>query len=165
MRCAIIDHICDQQCLFSIYLFKSLPVSRDVQNARYRKYRQAEAISSTMTQSVPVEFIDNHQSDDGVAHLLPLDIQTKASVIREWQTEMTTTQLGRVVCAMCAKWSALVETTCIHASAVDLSLLRNDCLHKKLLLTKYNLREYQNALLNVNGMKDQLRATRWSCKG
>lgn len=31
MKRAIIEHMCDRHCLFSIYIFKSLPISRDVQ--------------------------------------------------------------------------------------------------------------------------------------
>ena len=157
MKRTIMDHLCGTHCLFSIYIFKSLTGPREERrNTHHIHFSSAEA-TSLRTDSTPIELSDNCQAEDDVSYLLPLNAQTKASVIREWQSEMATSELRRVVCAACAKRSTLATSTRIHAKDIDLSLLRNDCLHKRLLPTEYNLEVYQNALLNVNGMEDRER--------
>ncbi|KAJ7739514.1 hypothetical protein B0H16DRAFT_1324886, partial [Mycena metata] len=97
-----------------------------------------------------------HEEHDptSVEHLKPADGDLKRTIVREWQDEMSTKRLRMRTCAVCAKDDFACELQDVSVSTVDLTLLRNDELPRKVLPTTYNFDAYDRALLCSAGLSD-----------
>lgn len=92
-----------------------------------------------------------------LSHLEPPSPELKISIIKEWEEATSAEALKQVVCAVCSIRSNIQSTVYIQSTEIDLKLLRNDELHPKLLPQTYSLAEYNNAILNPNGLENKMK--------
>ena len=130
-------HECFSSCRTVIVVFTTLCVPR-VEAQVVRK-----AIHTALPVEQPESFMD-------VA-----DETLKKGIIKEWQEEISTDALAQVVCAVCARNTLRKDTQHVHASEIELTLLRNDALPPNVLPTTYNFECYQRALLCPEGMTNR----------
>ena len=85
--------------------------------------------------------------------------EQKFKMVREWQQLMDYDDLTRQPCTVCSQTIARRDTHYALPEEVDFALLRNDQLPPETLPTTYNLKAYDNAILNPKGLHDL------NCKG
>lgn len=77
------------------------------------------------------------------------------SIIQEWQEAFTTENFQHLVCTPCGRRMPLAQITLVSLTDIDLSLLSNDGLPRKVLPTSYNFTAYSEAILNPKGLVDE----------
>ncbi|KAI0361333.1 hypothetical protein OH77DRAFT_1391844, partial [Trametes cingulata] len=96
------------------------------------------------------------QSDqEGLSYLEIASDELRKAIIAEWQDMFQTRNMRLLVCAVCGKRTKPGDTNRVHASEVELSLLRNDDLPAHVLPTTYALDVYCGAILHPKGMADR----------
>ena len=85
--------------------------------------------------------------------------EQKFKIISEWQQLMDYNNLTRQPCTVCSQTIARRDTHYALPDEVDFSLLCNDQLPSETLPSTYNLKAYDNAILNPKGLHDL------NCKG
>ncbi|KAJ6507241.1 hypothetical protein C8R47DRAFT_966770, partial [Mycena vitilis] len=80
----------------------------------------------------------------------------KASIIREWQLQMSTEALRSKTCAACAKQTYACEIDTVPVDSVNLTLLRNEALPRQMWPNSYDFSAYSMALLCAAGLSNPL---------
>jgi len=107
-------------------------------------------------QSQSVSFLTQHiplQAEFTEDPLHALDYKCREMIIKEWQHEMSTKALKPSYCAICGVCIFASESSFVDASAVNLTLLRNDDIPVHIQPTDYDFHLYQRAYLCAKGME------------
>ncbi|KAJ6562862.1 hypothetical protein DFH09DRAFT_920516, partial [Mycena vulgaris] len=100
------------------------------------------------------EFSENEPAEDALAYLDIPDEALRKTIIREWQSQMSTEALKLKTCAVCAKRTSAVNVDTVASHSLDLQLLRNEALPRKTWPTTYNFQAYGRALLCSAGLSN-----------
>ncbi|KAJ7178800.1 hypothetical protein C8R43DRAFT_871342, partial [Mycena crocata] len=165
-RDALKLHVCNVGCGRTVYVFRILARPRqvdpdfdyDVELPPQRVVRNVvgQGVDPYSEELLQPDFPDNGISD-GTPTLQYLDVAgdvLKSDIIKEWQSEMSTEKLRLKTCAVCATRTCAVDVHDCDASAIDLTLLRNDRLPPASLPTSYNFQAYDRAILCSAGLSN-----------
>ena len=129
------NHTCGRECSAVVVIFqtlRSLRPSKRVDNARARMSR----LDLSATHS----------------YMQVADEALRRSIIREWQSLMTSTEFDMKVCAPCGRRTPSKKTKTIDIDVIDLRLLQNPSLPAKVRPTTYDFELYDRALLHPKGL-------------
>ncbi|KAJ2916204.1 hypothetical protein MD484_g4201, partial [Candolleomyces efflorescens] len=166
LQFALTMHACTPFCVHHFTVFKSLSKPRRFIEAR----RYQHVIQSPVA---PVPVIETQASAPGFsapstptvdpievkcrsdAHLVPCTEQEKRNIITKFQEKMAVSNFIRRPCAVCSRLVSPSNIFNIHASGVNLCILRNDNLSPKLRPTSYNFEAYDRAILCANALENR----------
>lgn len=133
----LLSHDCDQRCQPYVVVFTTLT-----------KLRASRGTSALNSNTVPASM----RSDSDASYLQVADESLRNSIIKEWQSTVSTSNLERGVCAPCGRGWSRKDLTTVHPSEFHLALLRNDAIPPASRPTNYAFQLYGRALLEPMGM-------------
>ncbi|RDX52794.1 hypothetical protein OH76DRAFT_1344679, partial [Lentinus brumalis] len=136
----MLAHNCDGSCPSYVVSFATLS----------RPRTEDQVARST----IHVDISPPHTSPQE-SYLQAANESLKTSIIREWQTTISTENLELAVCGPCARRVPRKELSSILPNDFDLALLRNDALPPRTWPTSYAFDLYQRALLDPRGLTDR----------
>lgn len=163
-RVSLLSHNCVPACANVYYIFRCRARPRANVECKFigdvlRMERQDGGITTHVRANrVPVAAVakdfrtdaqDLEMADD------PLEVASddlRQSIIGEWQNTMSTSNMRRRGCAVCARLVLESLLVRLNASSVPLSLLRNDDLPEHLRPTEYDMEVYDMAILHPPGL-------------
>ncbi|KAJ7204260.1 hypothetical protein C8J57DRAFT_1100862, partial [Mycena rebaudengoi] len=164
------DHVCNRGCGQSIYVFKLLAAARKGVEKKFvlaadegpssivdcapPKKGLNDRSDLRLRDNSPDSLHDEDPEDDSLQYLDVADQKLKDSIIREWQTQTSTECLKREACAVCAALTPALDIQDVEVADVDLKLLRNDELPRKVWPVSYNFEAYERAILCSDGLHD-----------
>lgn len=164
LRMVLMDHVCGPLCMNLIYTFRGRARPRG--NIIHMFSRSTMGITvpkgSTGPGNMRTSSIDEEEEDIDVGNEEFLDIcddTLRLSIIEEWQTVMSTDQLRRLVCAVCARMTPCSNIIRMNSAEIPLRLLRNDELPSYVLPRDYNIAAYDMAILHPDGLVDRERSS------
>ena len=128
-------HACGRECPAVVVVFqtlRSLRPNHRVEGARARMNR----LNLSATNS----------------YMQVADEALRRSIVKEWQSLMTSTEFEMKVCAPCGRRTPIKKIKVVAVDGIDLSLLQNPSLPTKVLPTTYAFELYDRALLHPKGM-------------
>ena len=143
LRQRLLDHVCESHCPTLVCMFTTLRAPRTTQQIH--------------DSQMAFERVERAAGTADVSFMQIADAALQDAIVRDWQRTMSTAEFNRVVCASCARVVREADSKRIHASSVDLTLLRNDSLPEKVLPRDYAFHLYSRALLCPEGL-----GQRWS---
>ena len=132
------EHACSRDCPSVIIVFQTLRRLRGVARVDAARARM-RGLNMASTHSYM------HVADDAL----------RRSIIREWQGLMTSSEFDMRVCAPCGRRTPMKRTKCVEVEDVDLGLLENPLLPRKVLPTDYAFDVYDRALLHPKGLTNR----------
>ncbi len=136
----MLAHNCDGSCPSYVVSFATLS----------RPRTEDQVARST----IHVDISPPHTSPQE-SYLQAANESLKTSIIREWQTTISTENLELAVCGPCARRVPRKELSSVLPNDFDLALLRNDALPPRTWPTSYAFDLYQRALLDPRGLTDR----------
>lgn len=167
------DHQCELNCRSLSYVFKEALKTRP--SKAWEGYttvtRMQNTHSSTdgsgTTQRNDTSTNNSNDSADSLAgplngekliedmaHLQPLSEKQNMAIIEEWQRSMSLRKFIRLPCAVCSELNFTANLTRVHSNQIPLHLLRNDDLPPNVRPVSYNLKAYDRAILDPQGLQD-----------
>ena len=132
------DHACSRDCPPVVVVFQTL-----------RKLRPTARVDAARARMRALNLASTH------SYMQVADEALRRSIIREWQTLMTSSQFDMRVCAPCGRRTPVNKTKCVAVDDLELSLLENPLLPTKVLPTNYAFDLYQRALLHPKGLTNR----------
>ncbi len=135
----LFSHDCSDTCPPFVVVFTTLS-----------RVRTPQQIAASRTTLDPV--LSRIESGDPETYLTVADESLRQSIIREWQSKMSTANLERGVCAPCGRYVPRNQLRLIEPGQFDMTLLRNDALPAHTRPRSYAFELYDRALLDPAGM-------------
>ncbi|RDX53628.1 hypothetical protein OH76DRAFT_1342946, partial [Lentinus brumalis] len=133
----IVAHECNNACPPNVVAFTTLS-----------RVRTPEQIAASRVTIAPTPSVASTED----AYLEVADESLRQSIIREWQSSVSTANLEQGVCGPCGRHCPRSRLKLVDPSQFDLALLRNDALPPHTRPTSYAFALYQRALLDPAGL-------------